>query len=54
MRIEVEVSQEVLAAIMKGKGVEGRVRLSESKMEQAPILPSVSRLDVITSKALQR
>ena len=45
MRIEVEVSQEVLAAIMNGKCVEGRLRLSESKMEQAPILPSVSKLE---------
>ena len=45
MQIKVEISQEVLAAIMNGKCVEGRLRLSESKMEQAPILPSVSKLE---------
>ncbi len=45
MRIEVEMSQEVLAAIMNGKCVEGRLRLSESKMEQDPILLSVSKLE---------
>ena len=32
MRIEVEVSQEVLAAIMNGKCVEGRLRLQLSSM----------------------
>ena len=33
MRIEVEVSQEVLAAVMDGKCVEGRLRLQLSSME---------------------
>jgi len=53
MKIEVEVSQEVLAAVMDGKCVEGRLRLSESKMEQAPILPSVSKLERSSGLRLQ-